>query len=391
MTPFDPVAATAAYLNTLNPADLARSAAYTAGNHWILLWNVVVSAAVCWLTVRSGILDRLSSRLAQRGANLRTFLVALTYFVVSTLLGLPWSLYSEWGREWTYRRTQQPLGDFIGQSLLQSAIGGLLGAVFMVGVYALIRRAGRRWWIWSSGLAVVGFSTFLLLSPSLIEPLFNQFKPIPSGEVRDALVPMARKAGVPEDRLFVYDGSRQSKNFTANVAGLGSSARIAISDVAFQGATLDEVKAVTGHEIGHFVLGHVWRMVAFGGVVAIAFFWLTDRFYPVLARVLGARAELADPAGLPVLMLIVAILGLLITPFSNALIRRGEVEADVYSLQTVNLPDALATALLKTAEYRYPKPNPPQEFLFYTHPSVERRIQRAMEWKANSAAAVAKP
>lgn len=384
MTPFDPVAATAAYLNTLNPADLARSAQYTAGNHWILLWNVVVSAFVCWLIVRTRILERLGTRLARRGPNLRTFLVALTYFGVSALLGLPWLLYAEWSREWSYQRTQQPLGDFLVQSLLQNAIGALIGAVFMVGVYALIRRAGRRWWIWASGLAVVAFTTFLLLSPTLIEPLFNEFKPIPPGEVRDALLPMAKSAGVPEDRLFVYDGSRQSKNFTANVAGLGGSARIAISDVAFQGATLDEVKAVTGHEIGHFVLGHVWRMVMFAGALAIAFFWFTDRVYPVVARALGTRAELMDPAGLPVLMLIVAVMGLMAAPFSNALIRRGEVEADVYSLQTVNLPDGLATALLKTAEYRYPKPSPMQEFLFYTHPSVERRILRAMEWKAKS-------
>ncbi len=85
---------------------------------------------------------------------------------------------------------------------------------------------------------------------------------------------------------------------------------------------------------------------------------------------------------LPVLVFIVSLFGLLAQPAFNALIRVGEIEADRYSLETVNLPDALASALVKTAEYRYPRPGALEEFVFYSHPSVERRVRRAMEWKA---------
>ena len=379
---FNPEAATRAYIDSLGPEQLAKAAAYTAGNHWLLLWGLVVSAIVTWIIVRAGLLDRVAARFAGRGPNLRAFLVSAVFLLVSTLITLPWSLYEGWWRERGYGRTSQPLGDYLGQDAIGTALTVLIGALFLTGVYALIRRTGKRWWLWSGALTAAAASFLLLLAPILIEPLFNDYKPVPPGEVRDALVVMAKEAGVPPERIFVYDGSRQSNNFTANVAGLGGSARIAISDVAFKGASLDEVKAVTGHEIGHYVLGHVWRGVIVISVLAVVFFFLADRLYPRFARAFGSRAALADPVGLPILLFIVGVLGLFAQPVMNTLSRMDETESDMYSLETVGLPDALASALVKTAEYRNPRPGALQEILFYTHPSVERRVRRAMEWKA---------
>jgi STE24 endopeptidase len=380
---FDPQAATAAYIDSLGTDALARAAAYTVGNHWLLLWKLLVSALVAWLIVRSGVLDRVNAKLGTRGPGIKAFVIAALYFVISNLLALPWSLYEEWWRELSYGRTSQPIGDFLGQSALSVAIFGVVVGLFFVGVYALMRRAGKLWWVWSGGLTAFAVSLLLLAGPVFIEPLFNDYKPVPAGEVRDALVVMAKQAGVPEDRLFVYDGSRQSNNFTANVSGLAGSARIAISDVAFKGASLDEVKAVTGHEIGHYVLKHVWRTVILLSVMAVLFFFLADRTFPWFARAFGSKASISDPTGLPVLVFMVAPLFLLAQPLVNGMIRIGENEADQYSLETVNLPDALASALVKTAEYRYPRPSRVQELLFYTHPSVERRVRRAMDWKAS--------
>jgi STE24 endopeptidase len=380
--PFDPQAATAAYIDSLGADALAKAAAYTAGNHWLLLWGLVVSAIFTWVIVRWGILDRLATRLARRGVNLRTFVVAATFFALSSLLTLPWELYADWWRESRYGRSSQPLADYLGQQAIGIVIFALLVGLFFVGIYALIRRAGRRWWIWSGGLTAAALAAFLLAAPVFIEPIFNEFEPVPEGEVRDALVEMAQRAGVPADRIFVYDGSRQSNNFTANVSGVGGSARIAISDVAFKGASLDEVKAVTGHEIGHYVLHHVWRTVAVFSALAILFFFLADRLFPRFARAFGSTATLADPAGLPVLLFMLSVFAVLAEPVVNTLSRIDETESDRYSLETVELPDALASALVKTAEYRNPRPYPLQEMLFYTHPSVERRVRMAMEWKA---------
>jgi STE24 endopeptidase len=378
----DPVAATAAYIDALGPAALARAAAYTTGNHWLLLWGLLVTAAVTWIIVRARILERLDVRLARRGRALRTGIIAVAFFLLSGLMTLPWSLYESWWREHAYGRSAQPLTDFLAQGLLALLLSAVLAGVFFIGIYALMRRAGRAWWVWSGALAAGTLAALLLAAPVVIEPLFNDFKPVPEGEVRDALYEMAYEAGIAGDRIFVYDGSRQSNNFTANVAGLGASARIAISDVAFKGASLNEVRAVTAHEIGHYVLDHVWRSVLVLSALATVVFFLADRLFPVFARAFGSRAALGDPAGLPVLVFIVSLLGVLAQPVTNGLSRLAEIEADRYSLQTVNLPDALASALVKTAEYRDPRPHVLEEWLFYTHPSVERRVQRAMEWKA---------
>lgn len=379
---FDPKSATAEYIDSLGAEALTKAAEYTAGNHWLLLWNLVVSGLITWAIVRWGILARLEARLGRRGPNLRVFVVGFVYFLVSAALGLPWSLYEEWWRELSYGRSSQPLMDFLSQGAIGILVFAVLGAAFFVGLYALIRRAGSRWWIWSGGLTAFALSAFLLAAPVFIEPLFNDFKPVPDGEVRDAVLDMAQQAGVPSDRIFVYDGSRQSNNFTANVSGVGGSARIAISDVALKGASLNEVKAVTAHEIGHYVLGHVWRMVAMLSALAVLAFFLIDRLFPRFAHAFGSTATLADPSGLPVLLFMLAVFSTLSEPVTNAFIRIGEIESDQYSLETVNLPDALASALVKTAEYRNPRPARLQEWLFYTHPSVERRVLRAMQWKA---------
>ena len=379
---FDPQAATRAYIDALGPAALAKAEAYTTGSHWLMLGGLIVTAIVTAIFVRLRILDRLEARLAKRGRAVRQFIVFAVYFLLSALLALPWSIYSEWGREKGFGRTSQPLGDYLGQGAIGLAISTLLGALFFLGVYALIRRTGARWWLWSGGLTAASLAAFLLLSPTLIEPLFNSYKPVPEGPVKAALAVQAHNAGIAADKIFLFDGSRQSNNFTANVSGLGSAARIAISDVAMKQASLDEVRAVTGHEIGHYVLHHVWWMVGILAILGMASFFLADRLFAPFARLFGSDAKLAEPRGIPVLLLIVSLLSLLAQPLVNTLIRNNESAADRYSLETVDLPDALATALVKTAEYRNPRPGVLEEALFYNHPSVERRVLRAMEWKA---------
>ena len=375
-------AATARYIDSLGPAALQKAHDYTIGGEWMLLWALVVAAAVTWLIVKSGVLDKVGAKLAERRRNLRAFVISLVYAIVSTILTLPWTLYADYFREKAYGRTSQPLGDWFGQFALSGAIGAVITALLLIGVYWLMRRTGKRWWLWSGGLVAATFSVLILLSPILIEPLFNKYEPVPPGQVRDAVVAMAGRAGVPPERVFMFNGSRQSNNFTANAGGIGNTARVAISDVALKNANLDEVRAVTGHEIGHYVLEHTWWGILFFSVGAIFLFWIADRFFPFFARLFGSNATISEPRGVPIIGFIASLLGLLSLPLVNTFGRTLETQADAYSLQTENRPDALATALVKTAEYRYPRPNAVEEFVFYDHPSVERRVRTAMEWKA---------
>jgi STE24 endopeptidase len=379
---FDPNVATARYIDSLGPAALQKAHDYTVGKEWMLLWGVVVTAIVTWLIVKSGMLDKLDAKFAERRRNVKAFVITLTYFIVSALLTLPWTLYADYFREKIYGRTSQPIADYLGQAVLALAISSLLTALFFVGVYWLMRRAGKRWWLWSGTLTAVVLAVVMLLQPVLIEPLFNKYEPVPPGQVRDAVVSMAQRAGIPPDKVYMFNGSRQSNNFTANAGGVGSTARVAISDVAFKSASLDEVRAVTGHEIGHYVLKHSWWGILFFSVAAMILFWIADRTFPWFAKRFGSTASLADPRGIAVLFFMVSLFGLLSLPIFNTFSRTLENQADLYSLQTENRPDALSTALVKTAEYRYPRPGKVEEIVFYDHPSVETRVRRAMEWKA---------
>ena len=379
---FDPNAATARYIDSLGPAALQKAHDYTVGKEWMLLWGLVVAAIVTWLIVRSGLLDRLETKIAERRRNLRAFVVSLVFFLVYALLTLPWDIYAGWYREKSYGRTSQPLGDFLGQGAIASVLTAVVTAVFMIGVYWLMRRAGKRWWIWSGGLTAVALAFLMLLNPILFEPLFNKYEPVPPGPVRDAVVEMAGRAGIPPNKIYMFNGSRQSNNFTANAGGVGSTARVAISDVAFKNASLDEVRAVTAHEIGHYVLKHTWWGILVFSLTAIVMFWLADRLFPRFARLFGSNARLSDPRGFPILVFMVSALSLLALPLINSFSRTLESQADAYSLRTENRPDALSSALVKTAEYRYPRPNKLEEIVFYDHPSVEARVRTAMEWKA---------
>lgn len=381
-------AATARYIDGLGADNLQKAHDYTVGGHWLLLWGLVVAAIVTWLIVRSGLLDRIERRIPERRRNLRAFLVSLAFFIVSALLTLPWTLYESYFRQKAYGRTSQPLADFLGQSALATAISALITALFMIGVYWLIRRTGRRWWLWSGALTAGALAFVMLLSPILIEPMFNKYEPVPPGQVRDAVVEMAGRAGIPPDKIYMYDGSRQSNNFTANAGGVGGTARVAISDVALKSASLDEVRAVTGHEIGHYVLKHTLFGIAFYSALAILLLWLADRLFPRFARAFGSNATIEEPRGIPVLLFIVSLFGLLALPLLNSFTRMMERQADNYSLRTENRPDGLSGALVKTAEYRYPRPSAIEELIFYSHPSVERRVRNAMAWKATHPAPI---
>lgn len=379
---FNAEVATKAYIDGLGEEALAQAVAYTAGNHWLMLWSLGVTVLSTWLILRSGILTTLVGKLSGKGLFNRAFRVSAAFIVLSSIIELPWTIYTSWYRQTQYDMTVQPLGDFLGQAGLSLALSAVIMGVLLALFYVLVNRVGKLWWAWFGGVTASVITLMMILGPTLIQPLFNEYTAVPEGKVKAAIEALAVEANIPTERIFMYDGSRQSNNFTANVAGIGSSARIAIADVAMKQADLDEVKAVTGHEIGHYVSGHIWWIVLLLSAQVVVAFLLADKLFAPVARWFGADEDIRNPASIPVLILVVGVLMTFFEPINNSLSRLNETDADRYSLETVNLPDGLASALVKTAEYRNPRPGKLQEILFYTHPSVEGRVRMAMEWKA---------
>jgi STE24 endopeptidase len=384
---FDPAAATAAYLALLPPEAHAKAAAYTQGGHWLLLWGALVAVLTAWLVLRSGVLVGLRTRIESRKARpwLAVLAVVLVDSVLEAILALPWNAYSDWWRERSYGLTSQGFGAWLAESAMMLALTIPISVLLVAGLYALMRRTPRTWWVWGGALVSLFFVIVLVLAPVFAAPLFNTYKEAPPGPIRDSIVELAKVNGVPSDKIYIYDGSKQSNRYTANVSGVFGTAQIAMSDVMFaKGADLAEVRGVVGHEMGHYVYMHTLWAAASYGLMALAAFFLVDRLFPHVLAWTGAKGVtgLSDPAGFPVIAIILAVLGLLATPLYAGVTRINESIADRFSLEHANEPDGLSRALVKTIEYRAATPSKLEETLFYTHPAVGSRIRRAMEWKA---------
>lgn len=387
MEHFDPAAATAAYLATMSPAEMAKAIAYTRGGYWMILWGLLVSLAVAFVIVKTNLLTGIRDGIEgnRKRPYIASLVISLVYVVISFVLSLPWDLYVNWYREKFYGLNNQTWVEWLGDAGKGLAISVVAAAIILPLLYLAIRKAGKMWWLW--GAAVVGVFTLIgmVLAPTYIEPMFNTYTPAPPGAVRDAVVDLAHKTGTPDDKIFIFNGTKQSDRYTANVSGVFGSARVALSDAMFKkNADLSEIRAVVGHEMGHYVLNHGLKGAAIITVLSAIAFWLVNLLFPLFRGLLGGDRirDISDPAGMPVLFAVLAFVSTLATPAINTLTRTQEAEADHFSMVHANEPDGMARALIKTAEYRAPSPTPLEEIFFYDHPSVENRIRAAMEWKA---------
>ncbi len=384
---FDPVAATDAYLATV-PADAkAKSDAYFEGGYWLQLWNVLYGLAVAWVLLRFGLATRMRA-LAQRVAGRGFFgsaLLGAQYLVAVAVLSFPLTVYEGFVREHQYSLSNQTFGGWFGELMIGLVVNVLLLGLAIGALYAAIRASPQRWWLWGTGLGVVFLIVGLLIGPVFISPLFNDYKPLEPGPVRDQVLSMARANGVPADDVLMFDASRQSKRISANVSGIFGTLRISLNDNLLNRSTPEEIQMVMAHELGHYVLNHIPKMLlTFSLLLLVAFAFVAWAFPRVLAR-WGAGwgvEDIRDPAGLPLLMALMSVYFLLASPVVNNLIRSQEAEADLFGLNASRQPDGFATVALKLGEYRKLEPGPLEEFLFFDHPSGRSRILMAMRWKA---------
>lgn len=385
--PLDPVAATRAWIDTLPAAQRAKTDAYFEGGYWIALWNAVIGVAIAWVLLASGASRRWrdSAERITRRRPLQVAIYAIGTLVAFWLLGMPFSIYTEYVREHQYGLSNLTFGAWLGEQAVGLGVLLLFGTLVLTVVYTVIRRAPRTWWIWGAGV-MMAFAAFgSLVYPPFIAPLFNDYKPVSNAQVRVEVLSLARAHGVPANEVYEFNASKQHSRISANVAGLGGTMRIALNDNLLLRGSRGEIRMVMAHEIGHYVLNHVWNRLIFMGIVTFAMFAFTRWAFAWVHARWGARwgvRNAADPAGLPVLLAAFTVFQLLATPVINTLTRVQEIEADQFGLAAGRDPDAEAAVILKLGEYRKMEPGALEEFIFYTHPSGWRRIENAMRWKA---------
>ncbi|GAA0715894.1 M48 family metallopeptidase [Dokdonella soli] len=382
---FDVDRATEAYLNLLSPEQRASSNAYFEGGYWLQLWGLLYGLVVATVLLRAGISQRLrdiGERFSQRPW-LQTMIYALLWVLVAFVLGLPLSIYADFVREHQYGLATQTFGGWFGDQLKGLMVSAILVPPLLALLYAAVRRAGARWWIWAGSGAFVVILFLMMLAPVFVEPLFNDYKPLREGAVHDAVLSMARANQIPTTNVVEFDASRQTTRISANVAGFLGTTRVALNDNLLNKTSLPEIKAVMGHEMGHYVLNHGLRGTVYLTLVLVFGFWVVHRvFDALLARWgggLGLRGR-GDPAALPLAIAILSVFFFLATPLTNSIVRQMEAEADAFGLNAAREPNGFAMSAMRLSAYRKIRPGPLEETFFYDHPSGYQRVHASMLW-----------
>ena len=386
---FDPDAATEAYMAMIPPAAKARSDAYFEGGYWLILWDFLYASAMMLVLLNlrwsAGMRD-LAARIT-RFRWLQTLLYWVQYLVLTTLLGFPLEFYESYVREHKYGMATQTFGPWMGDELKGFLVSLVLGAITVVVLFAIVRRLARTWWIWGAAATLVLTTIGIAIAPVYITPIFNKVQLLNDPKVTGPILRMAHANGISTNDVYEIDASRQTTRMSANVSGFGNTMRITLNDNLLRRGSPEEIQAVMGHEMGHYVLNHIPKDILFLAIIdVLSFVYLFYGLQWALAR-WGDRWQIhdvADPAVLPLVFLLAGILFFVLTPIMNTQTRTEEKEADMFGLNASRQPDGFAQAAIHLGEYRKMRPGKLEEFIFFDHPSGYNRIHSAMLWKSEN-------
>ena len=384
---FDVNAAVETYLAKMPAAERARSNAYFEGGYWLQLWDFLSTVVVMWLLLRF----RLSMRMRDfaeritRFRPLQTAIYWVQFIVVVSVATFPLTIYEGYIREHKYSLSNQTFGPWMRDQAVMLGVGIVLGAIFIVPLFGLVRRLGKNWWVWGAVASVVFIAFLALIAPVYLAPLFNKYSKLQDPSIKGPILSMARANGIPATDVYEFNASRQSNRVSANVSGFAGTLQISLNDNLLKRCTLPEIETTMGHEMGHYVLNHIYKGLVMNGVVIVIGFaflsWGTSFALSRWRERWGIR-DLGDIAVLPLAVILLSIYFFVATPVNNTITRTMEFEADMYGLNAARQPDAEANVDLLLGEYRKMDPGPIEESLFFDHPSGRTRITAAMRWKA---------
>ena len=382
---FDVDKATQSYIDLLTPEQRAQSDAYFEGGYWLQLWGFLYGLMICAVFIVSGLsvkMRDIAKRISHRPW-LYTAIFGALWLLASSVLSLPWALYTEFYREHAYGLSNLTLGGWFEESGKNLLLELIIMPWLVAGIFAAVRKAGESWWLRAGIASFLVLLLLIMVSPVFINPLFNDYKPLPDGPVKSAILSLARANQIPTDNVKYFDASKQTTRVSANVSGFAGTTQVSLNDNLLNKTSLPEVKAVMGHEMGHYVLNHAVRNLAYISLVLMFGFWFVHKLIDRAIVRVGTRygiTERTDPAVLPIAVAVFSFYMLLATPVINTIIRTAEKEADLYGLNSAREPHGFATAAMRLSTYRKIHPGYWEEVIFYDHPSGYDRVHSSMLW-----------
>lgn len=370
----------AAWIGSLpNPPLVCGGAALLAGLLVVFLSATPehpVSTGTLVLALAWGLVGIHAGR-SERFARITLYVLILS--ILWSTIELPLSYYRGFVVEHYFELSVQSLGEWSAEYLKGNLIGYLLSVILVPLAYWGIRRRPRDWWLWIGAASVPLMIVLIVITPVYLDPLFNTYGPLEDEVLRERILTMAEEAGISGGHVFEVDMSEKTEKVNAYVTGLFGTKRIVLWDTILEKMTPDEIAFVMAHEMGHYVLNHVWKSIGLFTAVLLALLFLVSRTIGLCLRRWGDPMgvhEIDDIASLPLLLLMLSLLMFLIAPILNSYSRAHEHDADAFGLSITGDGATAATAFVKLANENLanPSPSPFIEFWLFTHPSLSDRI-----------------
>lgn len=306
----------------------------------------------------------------------------LIIYLVYEIVTMPLSYYSGYVLSHRYQLSTLSLRGWAGDQLKGLILGVILEGIVIELVYVLLALQPQSWWLWV-GVILIFFSVVMAnLAPVLLMPIFYKFTPLPEGELTKRLLDLTRRAGTRVRGVFIMHLSDKTTAANAAVMGLGNTRRIVVGDTMLDRYTNDEIEVVLAHELGHHVHRDIWKLLLGQSVLMLGGLYLANLAFHWVVETQHWYQNLADPATLPFLFALLGIFGLIVMPASNGLSRAVEYQADEYALQSTSKVEAFKSAMTRLANQNLAEvePSPLIEFLFFSHPSIQKRLLHADEF-----------
>ena len=344
------------------------------------LWNAAILLAVL-LTGASLTLRESASEIAGSNPALVVALYVLVLSLIFDLATLPFSVYRGFLLERRYGLSTETLGHWLKDHTKAVLIGVLFAEAGALFVYYALGTWPAAWWIISgAGYSVVAI-ILASLAPVVLLPLFFNFKPLEKETLRDRLTSLASRAGTRIMGVYEWTLSDRTRKANAALTGIGHTRRILLSDTLLAEYSDDEIEVILAHELAHHVHKDIWTSVVFDVALTFAGFFLADVVLRMAVPAFGL-AGIADPAGIPILLLTAGVVGLCVRPLLNAVSRSHERRADSYALKMTENPSAFITAMKRLGQQNLAEESPSKlvQAFFYTHPPIKERLRAAQSW-----------
>lgn len=314
----------------------------------------------------------------------------LIYFVVVTgavsgVLFFPINFYTEFYLEHKYNLSNQTFFKWILEDLKGLLVFAVIGIPILLAFYYSLKTFGSNWWL---PFAILLFIVSVLLArvvPILILPLFYKLTPVDDEELKRRITSLAKDAGVKVVNVYRFDMSKNTKKANAAFTGIGKSKRILLGDTLLDNYTKDEIETVIAHELGHYKKKHISKNIIIGTVSSFLTLFLIAKLYEISLTWFGFDLR-TNIAALPLLSLWAMLIALIQSPIGNLLSRKYEYEADRYAVDVTKKPDAFVSTLKKLTKQNLgdENPNPFVEWFFYSHPSINNRVNAIIDYSGST-------